>query len=217
MPYKNFTFLLSLKKSRAFTLLEVLIAIGISAFIYVGAYSLLDSVIRTDERISNKRIALEEIQRTFQLMHQDIEQIIARPSRANSGEPESPVVYKSSEKKLEFTRIGWRNPIKRPRSTMQRVAYVVEDKILYREHWLVLDRTSDSETKKNQLLEGVDEMSIRFYDMESKQWVDDWSKELTDKQPLPAAIEVTLQTTSFGELVRVFRLVDNMEADSESL
>jgi general secretion pathway protein J len=217
MVHRNFTSLQSLKKSRAFTLLEVLIAIGISAFIYMGAYSLLDSVIRTDESVSKKRMELEEIQRAFQLMQQDIEQIVARSSRMSSGEPEPAVVYKSVDKKLEFTRLGWRNPIKRPRSTMQRVAYVVEDKILYREHWLVLDRTSESESRKNQLIEGVDEMSIRFYDTLSKQWVDDWSKELTDKQPLPAAIEITLQTTSFGELVRVFRLVDNMEVEDDGL
>lgn len=200
----------SYKVLQGFTLLEVLVAMAISSFIYIGAYSLLDSVLRTDERISEKRIALEEVQRAFQMMQQDYEQILARSVRAGS-EVGAAVEYKDFDKKIEFTRIGWRNPIQRPRSTMQRVSYFVEDNILYREHWLVLDRVSESEAKKNKLLDGVESMHFRFFDHVQNQWLDQWNKEPSDKQALPAAIEVTLKTNYFGDLVRVFRLVDNFE------
>lgn len=198
------------KNLQGFTLLEVLIAIAISALIYVGAYSLLDSVIRTDERISEKRVNLEEVQRAFQIMQQDFEQIVPRSVKAGS-EQSAALVYKSFDKKIEFTRIGWRNPVKRPRSTMQRVAYFVEDNILYREHWLVLDRDNDTEAKKNKLLDGVESIELKFFDNVQDQWLDEWNKELSDKQILPAAIEVHLKTKKFGDLIRVFRLVDNLE------
>jgi len=74
-----------------------------------------------------------------------------------------------------------------------------------------LDRVSESEAKKNKLLDGVNSMELRFFDNVQNQWLDEWDKEIADKQSLPAAIEVNLNTQYFGELIRVFRLVDNRE------
>ena len=56
---------------KGFTLLEVMIAMAISALVYMGAYGLLDSVLITEERVSEKRVKLEEVQRAFYFMQQD--------------------------------------------------------------------------------------------------------------------------------------------------
>jgi general secretion pathway protein J len=194
-----------------FTLLEVLVAMAISSFIYIGAYSLLNSVLVTDERVSLKREQLENVQRAFHIMQQDIEQIVPRTIRNEFGESQNAIIFSGLDEKLEFTRIGWRNPIKRPRSTMQRVAYLINDNNLIREHWNVLDRVSETESRKNTLLENVDSIEFKFFDGVQNEWISQWDKEISDKQILPSAIEVTLETKSYGELIRVFRLVDNRE------
>ena len=199
------------RQSIGFTLLEVLVAMAISSFIYIGAYSLLNSVIVTDERVSLKRLHLENTQRAFHIMQQDIEQIVPRTIRGDFGEPQKAIVYNALDDKLEFTHIGWRNPIKRPRSSMQRTAYLIDDNKLVREHWNVLDRVSDTESRKNTLLENVESIEFKFFDGVENTWVSDWDKELDDKQVLPIAIEVKLDTSNFGEIIRVFRLVDNIE------
>lgn len=210
------SFSVSLVRQQAFTLLEVLIAMGISAVIYVGAYSLLDSVLKTDEVVSEKRLALENTQRALQIMQRDIEQIIPRPIRSSLGEYKNTIEFDSIEQKLSFTRTGWRNPVGRMRSNMQRVAYYTQDNQFYREHWLALDNVAGVESKENVLLKDVEALSFRFYEASSKQWRSDWNKELGEKESIPLAIELNLKTKQFGELTRVFMLVENRESVRES-
>lgn len=208
---------------KGFTLLEVLVAMAISSLVYIGAYTLMDSVLNTNEKVSEKRIALEKLQRCFYFLQQDIEQIIPRSVRTEFGESSAAIEYNGLSGQFEFTRLGWRNPVNRPRSTMQRVSYLVEDNILYRQHWHVLDRVQDSEPKKNELLGDVENFELRFYDPVQKEWVSDWGSEveasnsasineLSDddiEKILPSAIEFKLTTKTHGEITRIFSLVDN--------
>lgn len=200
-------------RQTGFTLLEVLVAMAISVIVYMGSYTLLDSVITTDERVEAKREALQNIQKARYFMQQDIEQIVNRSIRSESGEQLNAVKYDGMNQSLEFTRAGWKNPIKRPRSEMQRVRYFIEDKKLYREYWNVLDRASESKNKKSVLLENADKLSFRFYGMKEKGWQSDWRKNLSDKEGLPGAIEVNLETKAYGELKWIFVLVNNKDVE----
>ncbi len=199
-----------------FTLLEVLVAMAISVIIYFGSYTLLDSVITTDERVQNKREQLKIMQKAHYFLQQDIEQIVNRSIRSESTEQLLPLKYDGAES-LEFTRTGWLNPVKRPRSDMQRVHYFIDDHKLYREYWHVLDRSFDSESRKNIILEDVEKLSFRFYDMKDKQWINDWKKNLSDKDKLPGAIEISLQTKSFPDLKWIFVLVNNKDVEDITL
>ena len=58
---------------------------------------------------------------------------------------------------IEFTRFGWRNPLGRPRSELQRVGYIVQDETLYRAYWMVLDRAPDSEPQLQEMLKDVEQ------------------------------------------------------------
>ncbi len=199
-------------KVGGFTLLEILSALAISSIVMLGSYSVLDSVLRTDERLSEQRQKLEILQRAFHVIQQDVEQIIDRPVRSNVSENENAIIYTGLENKLEFTRLGWRNPIGRTRSNMQRVAYVVEDDSLYREHWNVLDRQAESEAKRNVLLTGVKNFEVKFYSTENRgEWVSEWKKETSAKERLPKAIAIQLETEHWGAIRRVFALIDNPE------
>ncbi len=205
----------SVSRQSGFTLLEVLLATFISSIILIGSYSVLSSVLNTNERVSEKRLALKNVQRALHFMQQDFEQILPRAVKGELGEAKI-IDYKSFDSRLEFTRLGWRNPIERSRSKMQRVAYFVDDEILIREHWNTLDRADNEESKKNPILPGAKDIKFRFYDLKDKQWRSEWDPESSDEQKLPAAIEIKIQTKNYGELRRVFRIVDNRVGDYDA-
>jgi|GEM_PF-410520 len=197
---------------KAFSLLEVMVAMAISVVIYVGAYGLLNQTLSINESVSKKRESLESVQRALHFIQQDFEQIVPRSIRVGS-ENSDIIETDGLGGKIVFTRTGWRNPIERSRSSLQRVAYFVEEEALVREHWNVLDREPGVESKQNKLLMGVSEIKYRFLDPKLLTWSSSWDKERDEPLILPAAIEMTLVTEAYGELIRVFRVVDNEQGE----
>ena len=109
---------------------------------------------------------------------------------------------------IEFTRAGWTNPaagIVPNRSTLQRVAYAVEQQKLYRYHWYHLDRYDTESKKRRLLISEVDTFSMRFLDMENN-WHDDWPVQSQKPTPLPKAVELTVELVDLGEIKRLFSI-----------
>src|SRR5690554_591497 len=115
-------------RMRGFTLLEVLIAVSITAMIGVGATQLLSNVIESRQAIDIRADQLASLQRFNMVVSRDIEQIINRPIRDEYGEEQPALMLETGQYLLEFTRAGWRNsPLaQEPRSELQRVAYRLE-------------------------------------------------------------------------------------------
>ena len=90
------------------------------------------------------------------------------------------------------------------------MAYLVEDEVLIRRHWLILDQDYDTEAKDSEMLHGVSEFKLRFYDQENKAWVDSWPTDKLLVKSLPRMVEMILMTKNFGEIKRVFRIVDSV-------
>lgn len=196
---------------QGFSLLEVLVAMGISSLLYIGAYGVLDSVLTTNEVVVENTEKIRSLQRVIHFIQRDVEQIIARPIRDQYGETLAALSYGFvSDNGFQFTKLGWRNPIHRQRSDLQRVAYLVEDEVLIRRHWLILDQDYDTEAKDSEMLHGVSEFKLRFYDQENKAWVDSWPTDKLLVKSLPRMVEMILMTKNFGEIKRVFRIVDSV-------
>ena len=120
---------------------------------------------------------------------------------------------------LRFTRAGWHNTAGAPRSTLQRVAYKLEDEKLIRLSYPVLDRTTAIEPTETVLLDGVEVFEVRFLpDLNSLEvdrnlsidrrfWQENWISEVGFTSQLiepPLAIEVRLSLTDWGELERLY-------------
>lgn len=192
--------------AKGFTLIEVLLAIAIFAIISLASFSLLDGVIRTKEGIEDKQKGLEQLQRVWLLMERDFLQLSRRSIRIDGERPQVKFVYNDispfvgRETQISFVRYGWTNPgMALPRSEMQSVAYLIEEETLKRLHFNFVDSVVDQEPKERELLSDVEEMTLRYY------YGDDWKEELPEGQ-WPQAIEVTIKTKSFGDLVRKFLL-----------
>jgi len=203
-------------KQQGFTLLEVLIAIGITAMIGLGSWQILHSAIRTSQSTQERIKELNALQKTMLLITRDFQQIVPRSIRDEYGDSQAALTSKSEFYSLVFTRTGWRNPLDDPRSSLQRVAYQLDQDKLLRYYWSELDRSQDSQSIHHTLLKGVESLSFRFMNS-SGGWVDEWPVTDDDAQKnadpffklneLPKAVKLTLKTEKFGTLVRLFDLV----------
>jgi general secretion pathway protein J len=193
-------------RSKGFTLLEVLVAISIFAIIGLGANTMLRTVIDTQSRLKTDNEVFSGLSRALAMIERDLSHAIARGVRDEYGEPQSPLVIGGDLYALEFTRTGWNNPARHPRSELQRVAYQVEDEILYRYFWLVLDRAEDSEPQRQLLLSNVQGFRVNAMDLEGE--TDDSWPPLDANAVFPPAIEVSLESVSTGEIRRVYGLTE---------
>jgi general secretion pathway protein J len=192
------------RSDKGFTLLEVLVAMSIFAFIGLGANQMLRTMIDTREITSASNKLMNSMVRAFSIMERDFSQIVPRGVRDEYGEPLESMQVGTGDYLVELTRTGWNNPAKRTRSNLQRVAYEIEEGVLVRHFWLVLDRAEDSEPITQELLEGVEDLRINLLDEEGE-GTDAWP-ETEGQQSLPTAVEVILQSKGFGEVRRVFIL-----------
>lgn len=191
-----------------FTLVELLVASAILVVLGVAGYVGLDVVLGTAERTAQQSAHLQRLQRCFTQVAMDFEQALVRPIRDDLGDEQAALTYQSGLGSLEFTRGGLPNPAGWPRSSMQRVAYTLEQDKLARRYWRELDRLQGSEPVRRVLLEGVQRLEFRFLDRQHE-WHSQWppltggSLQVDD---MPAAVEMTLELEGWGELRRVYAL-----------
>ena len=203
-------------RAAGFTLLEVLVAVGIFALFSAMAYGSLLRILDTRDRLETER----DYWRTLSLSLMQIEDdlILARPRtvrgpdglvrRAFLGQPVDSRAL--GEPSLEFTRGGQVVLGDGARSDMQRVGYQLRDGTLSRLVWPALDQPVVSEPRAAPLLEHVEELRLRFY-AQPGGWVNAWpattpTGALPANDVLPAAVELTLKIEGRGEIVRVFRV-----------
>jgi general secretion pathway protein J len=203
-----------------FTLLEVLIAMAITAFVSVLSYQTLSTALAGIESARTESERLHEINRAFTVLSRDVRQMTNRPVRDEFGQMASAVSGgELARDPLRLTRSGWHNSTGAPRSTLQRVAYRLEEDKLLRLSYPVLDRTTAIEPTETVLIDGVEVFELRFLPsvnalevdrnqvIDRRFWQENWVADVgfTDKiiDP-PAAIEVRVILSDWGELERLY-------------
>ena len=193
--------------SSGFTLIELVIAIGIFALIGLSATFVLNGILTANETSQRHGDEMASLQRGFLFIRRDFEQIIQRPILDEYGTELSAVI--GQETGVEFTRTGWSNPLpdNHRRSELQRLRYVLEEGALIREYWFELDRASNASARRAVLLNGVNRFVVRYFDVKSKEWLPAWPPlDPERKNDLPEVIEVLVEGENFGELRRLFSI-----------
>jgi len=196
------------KNVGGFTLLELLIAVSVFAVISALASGGFNSVLNTASRSEEHMQRLAELQKAMVIIAKDVEQAVERPIRDGFGDSLVPFIGSQPTNLLEFSRTGRRNPTQAPRSHIQRVGYRHEENVLYRLTWAVLDRAQDSEAIEFKLLEGVNEIEIRYLDS-NREWQDQWpplQPGQNSDNALPRGVEITLDIEGLGSVPRIFRV-----------
>ena len=192
-----------------FTLLELVVVIAIFAVFSLMAYGGLDSVLKTRAQVETSQQRLAQMQKAYLRLRNDLQQVRHRPARDGFGDTQ-PSLRASDRGYVEFTRAGWRNPLRMPRSGLERVGYRYESGKLVRVSWRVLDLAQDSPPVENVLIDGIEDLRWRFLD-DAREWRDSWPVDAFDTNALaaskpPRAVELTLRTADFGELRYLFRI-----------
>jgi len=198
-------------KARGFTLVELLVAMAIFAILSMLAYGGYNEAVKGREIARASMARLEALQTTVRLLTQDFEQLAPRPVRDVLGDSRLPALLadQRGQNLFALTRAGWSNPAGLQRATLQRVAYILEDGKLRREHLTVLDATLASEPLKRELIDRVKSVRVRFMDRQ-KQWQEQWpplnAPPATIARARPLAVEVRLDLEDFGEVTRLIEV-----------
>lgn len=198
-------------RQRAFTLIEVLVAMAVFAVLAGFAYSTLGQTLLSAEILNERMDRLQALQRTMRHLTDDLQQLAPRPIRDELGDNLRPALDTGFQSgfALELTRSGWSNPIVLPRGTQQRAAYRVEDGELIRFHWHALDRTLSNEPVSVKLLDGVEDLQFRFL-VGNNDYTEQWPPlnlpGALGARQRPRAVEITLLLEEEGEIRRLIEV-----------
>jgi general secretion pathway protein J len=200
---------------RGFTLIEVIVAIALFAVVSTLALSGYNELSRQSRRLEESMTRVRAIQSTMQKMSQDFMSIEPRPVREPLGDGIQPALRADARTQAlaELTHSGWSNPAGVARSTLQRVAYRLENNKLQRDYWAMLDRTLASQPISAVMLDRVRSVKLRFMD-NTRNWQEQWpapnssvggsaagSSDALAQRPL--AVEITLDLEDWGTISRV--------------
>lgn len=228
---------------QGFTLIEVLLAMALTAMLGVMAYQGLSSAITAMESQEKEVTRITDLQTAWRVIGTDLQQTINREITDEEEEIRETFIAGTDDKEylMEFTRSGWANPLGQRRSELQRVRYVFENRQLWREHWLTLDRLKEPEPVRLLLLDNIENAKVEFFtakktNREGGEWLDEWPEKTgfgnstkkiaglpdgVEKNPasgveetpsaLPLAVRITLETDDWGSIERLFLLPDSDE------
>jgi general secretion pathway protein J len=193
------------RSARGFTLIEVLVVLLIFSIIGMIGARMVSRVLDNDRVLSERGARLAEVQRSMQILQRDILQLSTRGIRDQLGDPVEPLLI-GADGMIEFTRSGWRNPLQRPRSELQRVGYILQDDTLYRAYWMVLDRAPDSEPNLQALLSGVTQIEFVALDAGGNEYTFWPPAGDTRSEPASqlAGVVLRMEVAPFGVVERVW-------------
>ena len=218
---------MSFNQQQGFTLMELLLAMGISAMIAALAYAGINTSIGASEALEEEVQSLAAMQHAMTVIERDVRQIVLRSSSDEVGNTEAIFAGgKFSPTLLEFTRAGYSNALGLPRSELLRVNYTLKAGGLYRQQWTVLDRVSAQAGMQEVLvLDRLDELDLQFLESFTPvqnsladdsgafslqgTWVQSWRSAALgpdNAEPLPLAIQFTFKLPNSGTVVRIYEI-----------
>jgi general secretion pathway protein J len=180
-----------------FTLLEVVISVGILAVILTIVYNTFNSSMKAFSAMENEGDAYAQARIVLSRMEEEIASIyisdISDEKNKTGLLGEDRDEYDLPADSLHFTSLSHIRWVKDSReSELCEIGYYLEKDeetgfLFRREDWNV-DGTLEEGGRPLELAEGVDGLNFRYYD--GDEWVDEWDSRI--KKGVPKAIEVVL-------------------------
>ena len=192
-----------MKRCKGFTLFEMVIAVSIFALMGVIAFGGLGQMTRTGQAVADANDRLSDLQFAVVYFTRDWTQVSPRRIRNQYGDEESNIVI--AEDSITFTRSGWDNLLGQPRSTLQRVQYLVDDNQLLRRYWRSLDQGIGEKPIQVVLLDDVESMEVGFQNVLGK-LVRTWPVDSNYSDGDPILLAIKLELTDMGEIIRLLEV-----------
>lgn len=161
------------RREAGFSLIEVLVAVAVFAAVSAISVGLLAGALRSKDQGEAALERLAAVQRAGSLLREDIGQWVPRSARTEEGltdprlfaadiDGTRPVRRAGDGREiLVLTRTGWANPGGvQPRSTLQRVAWILEDGALYREVRAYPDAAPGLEPRRRRIIDGLSDVRL---------------------------------------------------------
>ena len=98
-------------------------------------------------------------------------------------------------------------------SNLQRVAYRLEEGVLYRDYWRVLDRAQDSEPLRSDILHNIEAFDIELLPLKSEEWQTSWPPYSNNPNQaaasLPQMVKVNITLEDVGDIWRFYTVVQD--------
>jgi general secretion pathway protein J len=195
-----------------FTLLELLVAMGIFAVIGAMALGGLNAVVDQTTIAREQMDRLNRLQRAIRLMSGDFNSLVPRYVRDELGTADEGPLLADGRLfgvELRLTRGSWPNPAGLPhRGTLQRVQYRLDDDKLIREYWPVVDHVLGQEPRSEELLSGVNEFKLLYLDNQDE-WQTQWppaQNATTVASQRPRAVRILLDLQDWGPVERLLEV-----------
>ena len=198
MPRKSF------KAGRAFTLVELLVALAIFALISAFAYRGLTVLLDSREGLDRDARKWRDLALFVGRFERDVQAVLDRPAVGPSGTPTGAVTSLldlggAMGRGLALTRAGatlYANELSAP----QRVGYRLAEGRVDRLAWSGVDSGPRDSAAATAVLQDVRALAFRFLD-KSGEWRSDWA--LPGMPGVPLAVEMTVELASGERIVRV--------------
>ncbi len=196
-----------MRRARGFTLIEILVAVVVLSIMAVAAYAGLDALIHVREGTQQQMRQFQRLQLAMVILTRDLEQAVARPIRRASGDIAPGMLGGNNNvPELAFTRSGRPNPLQKPRSSLERIAYGLDGDQLIRYSYPVLNQAIEHPPLRQVLLKHVTALQVSFMDQfgqVSANWPPLNAEAHKYDRIDPVAITVTLDTKRWGKIKRI--------------
>ena len=199
--------------------MEMLVALALFAMIGLISSQMLYQTADLSLTMVGRSEYITDIHRAMSVLDRDIRQIVNRGIRDELGEFYDALTI-DDERLLQFSRMGWLNPLDEERGTVQRVEYSIEDNTLTRRYWHVMDRNQENVAVKQIIMQGQE---LRFELLDSQGEVlstypepldvEELIPEIGDplagadeEEPRPIAIRFNFVLPNVGEFNRVWMI-----------
>ena len=199
-----------MRRQRAFTLIEVLVAMTIFSVLAVISYRTLDSVFRTREHLNTQSSRLRDVALLFARLENDFSAVIERRTRTSDNQLDdalrlSPLLPAENDAALVFTRAGFGGNVG-ALSGPQRIGYRLRDGRLQLLIWPNLDMAPRVLPQAYDALMDVRDARWRAMDRAGN-FVAEWrSTGAGGANYFPTALELSITLASGEQYTRLFTL-----------
>lgn len=181
-----------------FTLLEMMISLGIAALIFTVIYGVFNTVHRGNEQMEVDADRYRLARLGFYHLAQDLSMVyVSRGSPGPSGVAIPELTFKGLDSEqlngnttfendsLEFSTVSHQSiGMDVPESDYKKVRYSLQEGYLIQEAWL-----SNGRAVTNELGGPIEGLSFRYLEKQGEDWLDTWDADEKSQKP-PVAVEI---------------------------
>lgn len=177
------------RRSDGFTLMEVLVAVGILAMVSAMVYGSLSVTLRSQRLVMKTQEVYHQGRVALSRMARDLSCAFLS-KHVGVLERVTETLFRGGSDELVFTYLcHTRIYPTRPESDQGVVSYFLKSgqgrgKVLVRREKAWIDERADREGDEQILAEGVKDLDIEYWDAEQEDWTDSWKAELEDMEPV---------------------------------